>query len=109
LNLSPQRPRVIVISGGTDGMGRALALERLERGDRIIAIGSNADKGHRMLAEAEQLGAGDLVEFIQADLSSVAETRRAIDEIGERYDAVDALCLFANRQSPQRVVTAEGF
>jgi len=105
----PRETRVIVISGGTDGMGRALALERLERGDRIIAIGSNADKGRRVLAEAEQFGAGDRFEFIQADLCSVAETRRAIHEIGERHEAVDALCLFANRQSPQRVVTAEGF
>lgn len=28
--------RVVVISGGTDGMGRALALARAARGDRVV-------------------------------------------------------------------------
>jgi NAD(P)-dependent dehydrogenase (short-subunit alcohol dehydrogenase family) len=110
-DLSPslERPRVIVISGGTDGMGRALALARLERGDRIVAIGSSPGKGDRIIDEAERLGAGDRIEFLRADLSSVAATRGAISEIGERHGVVDALCLFANRQSPQRQLTAEGF
>jgi NAD(P)-dependent dehydrogenase (short-subunit alcohol dehydrogenase family) len=109
-NPSPGRqPRVIVISGGTDGMGRALALARVERGDQIVAIGSNADKGRRLLAEAEQLGTAGRIEFIRADLSSLAETRMVIGKIGEHHEAVDALCLFANRQSPRRVVTTEGF
>ncbi len=39
---------VIVISGGTDGMGRALALGRAARGDRVFAIGSNPAKGARL-------------------------------------------------------------
>lgn len=39
---------VIVISGGTDGMGRALALARAERGDQIVALGSNPVKGRRL-------------------------------------------------------------
>lgn len=107
----PRQPRVIVITGGTDGMGRALALERARRGDRVVVVGSNAEKGRRVVAEAAGAGAGstgDRVEFIRADLSSVAETRAAIAEIGGRHRAVDALCLFANRQSPRRTLTGEG-
>lgn len=107
-NPNPQQ-RVIVISGGTDGMGRVLALARAERGDQVVVIGSNSDKGRRLLVEAKRIGAGERVEFIGADLASVAETRRAIGEIGARHQTVDALCLFANRQSPHRTVTAEGF
>ena len=102
------QPRVLVVSGGTDGMGRALALARVQRGDQVVVIGSNPDKGRRIGAEAERIGAGARMEFIRADLSSVADTRRAIREIAARYDAVDGLCLFANRQSSQRTVTAEG-
>ncbi len=103
-----QDPRVIVVSGGTDGMGRALALGRAERGDRVVAIGSSPVKGRRLLEDAERIGAADRVHFVQADLSSVAATRRVIREIAARHDVVDALCLFANRPSPQRVVTREG-
>ncbi|MGW5385629.1 SDR family NAD(P)-dependent oxidoreductase [Nocardia sp. NPDC003963] len=99
--------KTILISGGTDGMGRAIALQRLTRGDRVVAIGSNPAKGEQLTAAA---GAdADRLRFVRADLSSVAEVRRVVGEIGAAYDAVDALLLFANRTTPKRVQTAEGF
>jgi NAD(P)-dependent dehydrogenase (short-subunit alcohol dehydrogenase family) len=108
LNPPASRPRVVVVSGGTDGMGRAVALARAERGDRVVALGSNAAKGERLLTDADRAGAGGRVEFLQADLSSVAQTRAAIRDITARHDAVDALALFANRQAPRRTTTTEG-
>ncbi|MCD0443901.1 SDR family NAD(P)-dependent oxidoreductase [Glycomyces sp. A-F 0318] len=103
-----RKPAVIVISGGTDGMGRALALARAERGDRVVALGSNPAKGRHLIDEADRIGVADRVRFLQADLSSVAATRQAIRQIGARHEAIDALCLFANRQSPKRATTPEG-
>lgn len=50
----------------------------------------------------------DRVHFLRADLRSVAETRRVVDVIRDRWPTVDALVLCANRQSPRRVVTDEG-
>ncbi|UOE42842.1 hypothetical protein [Agromyces larvae] len=44
---------MVVVSGGTDGMGRALALARLERGDTVVALGSNPTKGRQLLAAAD--------------------------------------------------------
>ncbi|ONI86402.1 short-chain dehydrogenase [Actinosynnema sp. ALI-1.44] len=83
----------MVISGGTNGMGRATALERIARGDRVIVIGSDPAK------------AVDGARFLRADLSSVAEVVRVAGEITE---PVDALALFANRPQTRRVVTPEG-
>ncbi|MBO4160808.1 SDR family NAD(P)-dependent oxidoreductase [Micromonospora antibiotica] len=94
--------RVIVISGGTDGMGRATLEARIRRGDEVVAIGSNPTKGRAVRALSGR------VHFLQADLRSVAQTRRVIDTIRDRWPRVDALALFANRQSPRRVVTDEG-
>lgn len=48
-------PKNVIISGGTDGMGRATALARLARGDRVTVIGSNLEKGLALMAEAERL------------------------------------------------------
>lgn len=92
--------RTIVISGGTDGMGRTLALGRAARGDTVVVIGSSAAKG-----EALQ---GKGLTFIRADLSSVAENERVAEEIAARFPVVDALALFANRPSKKRRETAEG-
>ena len=105
---STGKPKVVVVSGGTDGMGRAVALARARLGDEVVVLGSNLEKGRRLVAEAEQAGAPGRVHVVRADLSSIAENRRVIREIAARHERVDALCLFANRQSPQRVVTPEG-
>ncbi|MFI1916288.1 SDR family NAD(P)-dependent oxidoreductase [Nocardia sp. NPDC020380] len=96
--------RTIVISGGTDGMGRAFALERLARGDTVIAIGSNPAKGAALSAEANT----GRFRFLRADLSSTAEARQVAGEISDSTDAIDALVLAANRLAPKRIQTAEG-
>ncbi|MEV0127350.1 SDR family NAD(P)-dependent oxidoreductase [Dactylosporangium sp. NPDC050688] len=91
--------RVTVVSGGTNGMGRALALARFDRGDEVVVIGSDPAKGRTLPAG---------VTFLQADLTSIAATRRVVAEIVARWPVVDALALFANRQAPRRVSTVDG-
>jgi NAD(P)-dependent dehydrogenase (short-subunit alcohol dehydrogenase family) len=100
----PTTQRTVVVSGGTDGMGRAFTLARAARGDRILAVGSNAGKGERLLADAPATGR---VDFVRADLSTVAGTRAAITAITDAAPVIDALALFANRQSPRRTETSE--
>lgn len=114
------RQRVIVVSGGTDGMGRSLALTRAGLGDTVIVLGSNAEKGERLLRDAARIGAGEgagarggtsaanRIEFVQVDLAGIEGTRSAIRRIAARHDVVDALALFANRQSPGRTLTVDG-
>ncbi|QIS15016.1 SDR family NAD(P)-dependent oxidoreductase [Nocardia arthritidis] len=99
--------KTVVISGATDGMGRAMALERLTRGDTMIAIGSNQAKGEALAVAAGS--AADRLQFLRADLSSVAEVERVIAEIKATHRAVDALLLFANRVSARRMETADGY
>ncbi|MFD0205542.1 MULTISPECIES: SDR family NAD(P)-dependent oxidoreductase [Saccharothrix] len=96
----------IVISGGTDGIGRALALHRLRAGDRVVVIGRSAQKGAELAREAD---AGDRFHFIAADLALVAENQRVVAEVTERLGHVDALVLCAAYLRMDRVVTAEGF
>ncbi|MFE7130225.1 SDR family NAD(P)-dependent oxidoreductase [Streptomyces sp. NPDC057638] len=100
----PPKPKTVLISGGTDGMGRATALARLAKGDHVTVIGSNAAKGEALLART----AHPNLSFLRADLSSIAETERVAARIHERYASLDALALFANRVRPRREETAEG-
>ncbi|MBB5803219.1 NAD(P)-dependent dehydrogenase (short-subunit alcohol dehydrogenase family) [Saccharothrix ecbatanensis] len=101
--------KTFVISGGTDGIGKAVALARLEQGDQVVVLGRNAEKGAAILAEAERLGAAERGHFIQVDLTGVAATRAAIAEIRSRFGAVDGLVLCAQHFRSERLVTAEGF
>lgn len=90
-------------------MGRGVALARLGRGDEVAIVGRNAEKGAAFLDAAARLGAAGRAQFVLADLSLAAETRRAIDEIGTLYPKVDALVLCARHYRSTRSVTAEGF
>lgn len=98
--------RNIVISGGTDGIGRALALHHLRAGDRVVVIGRSAEKGAQLEREAD---AGDRFHFIKADLSLVSENRRVVGEVADRLGQVDALVLCAAYLRMKRFVTSEGF
>jgi NAD(P)-dependent dehydrogenase (short-subunit alcohol dehydrogenase family) len=88
--------RTIVISGGTDGMGKALARTYLDRGDAVVVLG----RSPRAVAGAT---------FIQADLSLVVENRRVVEEITAAFPVVDALVLCARHFRSARRQTPEGF
>lgn len=100
--------RTLAITGGTQGIGKALALHYLGRGDRVIAVGTSRIKGETLLAEADRLGAGDRCSFLPADLSSPTMTMRLADGLRTRYPHIDALVLGAFRYQTSRQETAEG-
>lgn len=97
--------RTFVITGGTDGMGRGLGLHYLERGDRVIAVGSSQAKGALFLAAAADIGAAERASFLQADLSTTTGVREVIDQVP---DVIDVLVLAAQRFRSQRVETEDG-
>jgi NAD(P)-dependent dehydrogenase (short-subunit alcohol dehydrogenase family) len=97
-----------VISGGTDGIGKAIALNRLRLGHEVLVIGRDATKGEAFLESAVDLGADGRAHFVLADLSLVGQARQAIDEIGNRVAKVDGLVLCARHYRTTRAVTSEG-
>ncbi|GIF23581.1 NAD(P)-dependent dehydrogenase (short-subunit alcohol dehydrogenase family) [Actinoplanes tereljensis] len=97
-----------VITGGTDGIGRALAHTYLDRGHDVVVIGTSAEKGKDFLAYADGSGAGARAQFLPADLSRVAENHRVVDQITERYPALDVLVLGARFHRSTRAETADG-
>ncbi|WEV25596.1 SDR family NAD(P)-dependent oxidoreductase [Streptomyces sp. 71268] len=103
--------RTVVITGGTDGLGKGLALHYLRHGARVIAVGSTPAKGAALLAEAAAESAGDRATFFQADLTSVAATRELVARIQSTSPTVDQLVLCAQRYRlfGPRSVTPEGF
>jgi NAD(P)-dependent dehydrogenase (short-subunit alcohol dehydrogenase family) len=95
--------RTIVITGGTNGIGRALARHYVQRGDQVVAVGSSEEGGRRLREEVPG------VRFIRADLSSLRQSSDLVERLSTEYPVVDALVLAAFRFNPTRVETKEGF
>jgi 3-oxoacyl-[acyl-carrier protein] reductase len=76
--------RVVVVSGGGTGIGRAVATRFAGDGDQVVLIGRRPDVLARTAAE---LGAA----AIPADLREPAEAARIRDEIAGQWSRVDVL------------------
>lgn len=94
--------RTIVITGGTDGMGAALARHFLDAGDRVVVIGRSRAKFDALVAGHERSA-----EFVAADLSLVADSRRVVEHLLATLERIDALVLAASFIRQRRHITAE--
>lgn len=103
--------RTIVIAGGTDGIGRQLALQFIRNGEHVIIIGNSNEKGEALQLEAVKLNAKSRFLFLQADLSIVSENIRIVHEVSQRVRHIDQLILCAQSQKFSKVYrqTKEGF
>lgn len=82
--------KVIVVTGGSQGVGEAIAREAAALGAAGIAIcGRDMKKGE---ATAQSIGAsGTPCVFVQADLAREEDCRRVVRRADERFGRVDGL------------------
>lgn len=83
--------KISVVTGGTQGLGAAVALQLAEAGAAgVITCGRNAKKGDAV-ASAIHAKTGCDVRFVQADLEQVADCRRVFDALDAAFGRVDIL------------------
>ncbi|WP_433733965.1 SDR family NAD(P)-dependent oxidoreductase [Nocardia sp. CA-129566] len=99
----------VVITGGTDGIGRALATVYLRRGHDVLVVGRSTRKGQEFITAATDLGAGDRAHYVTADLSRIGENQRLIQAVTTAFPVVDVLVLGARYHRSTRTVTSDGF
>jgi len=81
--------KVVVITGGSSGIGLSAARLFRERGARLALVG----RGERVLAEAAASLGGDTL-AVRADVARVDDVERAVAEVGRVFGQIDVL--FAN-------------
>lgn len=80
--------KTVLITGATDGLGKAVALEFAGAGATILLHGRNPQKGEYVL---KQLPEGGRHRYYNADLASLNEVRQLSDEIVNKHKQLDIL------------------
>lgn len=84
--------RVSVVTGGTRGIGRAIAEALLNLGDAVAITGTSAATVDRAAAELRQRPGGDArVMALVCDVRDSAAVERAFDDIAGRFGGLDVL------------------
>jgi NAD(P)-dependent dehydrogenase (short-subunit alcohol dehydrogenase family) len=102
--------RTMLITGGTDGMGAALARHYLRSGDQVTVVGRSRAKFQAMTEGLQQAGlpAAERAEFCPADLSLLADAGQVATHVRQCYDRLDVLVLAASFIRRKRHLTPEG-
>ena len=80
--------RVAAITGGTRGIGRAIAEAFLAEGCKVVINGTNADKGAQAVAE---LGRPDDVVFVQGNAKIREDCERVVDQAVQHFGRIDIM------------------
>jgi 3-oxoacyl-[acyl-carrier protein] reductase len=86
-----EQSRVVVITGASLGLGRAMALGLLEVGHRVVAMGRSQKNLDALEAEVRGGGWSDQLACVRGDIRVDEECRRTIDIATEAFGGVDAL------------------
>jgi NAD(P)-dependent dehydrogenase (short-subunit alcohol dehydrogenase family) len=83
--------KVAVVTGGTQGLGAAIAKLLVERGAQgVVICARSKEKGLAKAAELSELSRAE-VRFVQADLTRVDDCRNVIATADEKFGRVDVL------------------
>jgi NAD(P)-dependent dehydrogenase (short-subunit alcohol dehydrogenase family) len=83
--------RTILVTGATDGLGKAVATELARGGARVLVHGRDEARGERTLAEIRSETGSDRLAWYGADLASLAEVRALAERIREEQQRLDVL------------------
>lgn len=102
------RDKIVVVTGGTDGIGKVTARELAAQGAQVTIIGRNAAKGDTVMREIRALTGNEHVDFLLADLSSRRGVLQAGSALNERFGHIDVLVNNAGAMFQSRQLSIDG-
>ena len=100
---------ICLITGATEGVGKATALELAKKSFTIVVAARSANKAEALAKEIETSTGNTSFDYIVADLRSLGQVRRLAETFRRRYSALDVLINNAGVFLPTRTETEDGY
>ncbi len=100
--------KVVLITGGTSGIGKAAATALAAMGAEVVVTGRSRERGETAVEEIRRGSGNEGVSHLFADLSVQAEVRRLAEEFGRSHDRLDVLVNNAGVILSRRTETPDG-
>jgi NAD(P)-dependent dehydrogenase (short-subunit alcohol dehydrogenase family) len=108
MTTSNMQGKVCLVTGASGGIGKITARELATMGATVVMLCRNRAKGEAAQAEIKAKSGNDRVDLIVADLSSLAEVRRAVDEFKQNYTQLHVLINNAGGINSEQKITDDG-
>jgi NAD(P)-dependent dehydrogenase (short-subunit alcohol dehydrogenase family) len=82
---------VILVTGGTDGLGKRVALDLAAKGATVLLHGRDPGRGDAAVREIREKTGNDKLRYHPADFFSLDEVRKLTDEVQAGYDRLNVL------------------
>src|SRR5207244_5364937 len=84
--------KVVLVTGGNAGIGRATARQFAKLGAQAVVIGRRETEGHAVIAEIEELGGKAI--FVKTDVSEESDVKAMVERTLATFGRLD--CAFNN-------------
>jgi NAD(P)-dependent dehydrogenase (short-subunit alcohol dehydrogenase family) len=102
--------RLALITGATDGIGKATAIALAKQGFTVVVHGRNEQKTKQVRDEIKALTGNERTGMLVADMSLLQEVRKMANEFKKQYNRLDILINNAGgMMNKERETTTEGF
>ena len=102
----------VLVTGGTNGMGKGVAKVLAESDDRIheiIILCRSKERGEATIKEFKESTKNEKISMVLCDLTKLSDVRKAIQEIRGQHESLDGLFINAGLgYAPERVETEDG-
>lgn len=99
--------RVVIVTGGSSGIGKGCAQEFVKAGAKVILCCNDEEEGSGVAAALQDLarrrGAGEAL-FVYCDVRKTEDLANLIETAGARYGALDCLINNAGWHPPHRAI-----
>lgn len=102
------KEKIVLLTGGTSGIGKQTAICLAKLGFRVIVTGRNEQAGKIAIEEIKQLSNNPNIDGLYSDISTKNGIESLVQQFKAKYDTLDVLINNAGMAASKKTLTTEG-